>query len=186
MTRIQWTQVAVGVTVGAVLAGGAVMLALPSRLSYLEGVVDVVRDGGPSQPSPAASRQSAGRPDAVLTVIAELQRTYVRASYGEMAGQNFSDQDLARFEADGVVTRIVDSLRHQPAFRSAVLDLQAADEALQRDILLRASRPLRRTWAEIGAITPDGQTEAGNRAERLIGAAVAALCRELLSLAPGK
>lgn len=124
------------------------------------------------------------QPDRLFPLIAELQRTYVRESFGVLEGENFSDDDLAAFRADAVPRAVADSLRRDAAFLAIVLGLQSLDAVERQQLLQCARRPLRRTWREIGHITPEGQTEAGNEAERLLAAAVAGLAEELSALPP--
>ncbi len=198
MLKIEWSQVLVAVIAGAFLAGVPAYASFSSRISYLEGLIASLERSvevceqvssdpdAPEQPDGAQRTDppllAPRSPDSLTTIIADLQRTHVRESFGEFAGQNFSAEDLARFESDAVPDVIADSLRRDARFLSTILGLKAADAADQQAILRAANRPLRRTWAEIGAVSREGQTEAGNRAERMIAAAVVALAQELLRL----
>jgi hypothetical protein len=190
MAKIEWSQIAGPLIVGAILGGGGAYIALSSRISHLEGQLAATASSAPrvglSPPEDAPRADSPTLapkpPDSLIAIVADLQRSYVRESFGELAGQNFSDQDLSRFQNDRIPIVITDSLRHDARFLSTVLGLQGADAAVQQRILREANRPLHRSWTEIGRISREGQTEAGNRAERLIAAAVVALAQELLRI----
>ncbi|MDP6420784.1 MAG: hypothetical protein QF672_05595 [SAR202 cluster bacterium] len=48
--------------------------------------------------------------------------------------------------------------------------------------MISADKPLRRTWAELGRVSREGQTEAGQEAERMTATAIVNLVKELVIL----
>ena len=117
-----------------------------------------------------------------LRSIIEAQiKGNVRESYGELAGQNFSDVDLDRFTRDKVPDRIAASLRSDPRFLDAVEKVRAMSPDDRAAYLKRCRQPLRKTWAQLGEITPKGTTEAGQRAEIAIASAITDLAENLLA-----
>ncbi len=131
------------------------------------------------------SLESEVRGSDLRSIIEGQIKDAVRESYGEYAGQNFSDADLDRFTREKVADRIAASLRTDPRFLAAVEKVRAMPEADRAAYLKRCRQPLRRTWAELGEITPKGTTEAGQRAEIAIAAAITDLAKSLLA-APAK
>jgi hypothetical protein len=54
------------------------------------------------------------------------------------------------------------------------------DATKRQNLLDRASTTYKQTWAEMGKVGPEGQTDAGQTAERLIAEAVVEKVKELL------
>jgi Domain of unknown function (DUF4145) len=130
-------------------------------------------DLAPPCPGPA--------PEALADLIKGQQRLHVRESYGEAGHECFTDEDLRRFRQGEEAERIAGAMRGDSRFRAvlaAIRELPPVD----RHLLLEGCRkPLRRTWAELGAITREGQTEAGQEAELLIATAIVALVKAELA-----
>jgi hypothetical protein len=117
-----------------------------------------------------------------LRAIIENQiRDHVRESYGELAGQNFSDADLERFTRDKVPEQIVAMLQTSSRFLAAVEKVRAMRHEERAAYLKRCRLPLRKTWAELGAISPKGTTEAGEKGELAISNAIVDLAEKLLA-----
>lgn len=117
-----------------------------------------------------------------LRAIIENQiRDHVRESYGELAGQNFSDVDLDRFTRDKVPEQIVAMLQTNSRFLAAVDKVRAMSPEDRAAYLKRCRLPLRKTWAEQGEISRKGTTEAGEKAELAISNAIVDLAERLLA-----
>jgi hypothetical protein len=121
-----------------------------------------------------------------LRAIIEGQiRDHVRESYGELAGENFSDADLDRFMRDRVPDQIVAQLKANSHFLAALDGVRAMSPGDRAAYLKRCRLPLRKTWAELGGISPKGTTEAGQKAEQAIANAITDLAEKLLAGPPG-
>jgi hypothetical protein len=133
----------------------------------------------------SASSAGAVRGTDLRGIIDDQIRSHVRESYGELRGQNFSDEDLARFLAEKVPDQIVAQLKNSSQFLAAVEKVRAMSPEARAAYLQRCRLPLHKTWAELGAISPKGQTDAGQRAELAIAKAITDLAVKLLAGPPG-
>jgi hypothetical protein len=73
-------------------------------------------------------------------------------------------------------------LRKDKEFTNVVLALKASPPHEQQKLLDAALNTRRPTWAELGRIDRQGQTEAGQEAEKMIAEAIVNLVKELLRL----
>lgn len=115
-------------------------------------------------------------------IVKEQQRKHVKESYGELAYQCFTDADLQRFKDTKSAERIAEGLKTQKDFLQIVLALKRLPTPECQAILDRSQKPLRPTFSELGKISREGQTEAGQNAELLIAEAVVRMVKELLKL----
>ena len=118
----------------------------------------------------------------IVELIERLQKKYVRESYGELAHQCFTDIDYQAFTMDKRPQKIAQKLKGNREFMEAVLALKAMPEEERNQFVKRCRRPLRPTWAQLGRISKEGQTVAGQRAEIDIADAVADTVLNLLNL----
>jgi len=118
----------------------------------------------------------------IVELIKQSQRENVRESYGEWAGQCFTDEDYQAFTMYNRPQKIASALKGNRKFMEAVLALKAMPEEERNQFVSGCRRPLRPTWAQLGRISPEGQTVAGQRAEIDIANAVADTVLELLKL----
>jgi hypothetical protein len=114
-------------------------------------------------------------------IIENQIRDNVRESYGELNGQNFSDADLDQFRRDKVPEQIVTLLQTNDRFVAAVDHVRAMSPGDRGVYLERCRLPLRKTWRELGEISPKGTTEAGEQAEVAISNAIVDLAQRLLA-----
>ena len=129
-------------------------------------------------PSPSAT----AKPEELISIVQEQQRKNVKESLGELAHQCFTDNDLARFVRNKTTERITDSLSGDPEFLDVVLAIRKMELSKRKNLLISADKPLRPTWAEPGRISREGQTEAGQDAEKRIATAIVSLVEELVSM----
>ena len=153
------------------------------RVTLLKAAVFLVALGALA----ACGKSAAGgdRGTDLRSVIEAEISSHVRTSYEELMGQNFSDADLERFLAEKVPDQIVLSLKNAPRFLVAVEKIRAMKPDEREAYLLRCRAPLHKTWRELGAISPKGQTEAGQRAELAISNAIVDLAARMLASPPG-
>lgn len=136
-----------------------------------------------AQMAPASGRVQGSN---LREIIENQIRDNVRESFGELAGQNFSEVDYQRFRRDNVPDQIVSMVRPHPKFKAAVEMVRAMPTADREAYLKNCRRSLRKTWAEIGEISPKGTTEAGKRAEIDIANALVDLAEKLLAAPAGE
>ena len=98
----------------------------------------------------------------------------------------FTDVDLEVFLAEKVPDQIVASLKTSPRFLAAVEKVRAMPHEERAAYLLRCRAPLHKTWAQLGSISPKGQTEAGQRAELAISKAIVDQVEKILAGPSGK
>jgi len=85
----------------------------------------------------------------------------VRESYGEAAGQNFSDQDLSEFIRNDIPARISKELKKDDEFLELVLAIKHMDPTSDTKLLNEGLNKHKQTWRQMGRIDREGQTEAG-------------------------
>ncbi|MEO0248494.1 MAG: hypothetical protein ABIN58_02900 [candidate division WOR-3 bacterium] len=124
-------------------------------------------------------------PETLREIIEEQQRKNVRESYGIWAHQCFTDDDLNQFISSGQAARIALSLKGSKQFMAVVSALKKLPAKQRQKLLGSCRRPLRKTWAQLGRISSEGQTEAGQQAEKLIADAIVDLVEELIKAMPG-
>ena len=122
------------------------------------------------------------KPDKLIEIIKQQQGKNVRESHGEEASQNFSESDLANFIKGKKTTKIAEELKRDNEFIDTVFAIKAMPPNERQKLLERASNTYKPTWAELGKIDPHGQTEAGQKAEKMIADTIVNLVKELSNL----
>lgn len=125
------------------------------------------------------------KPETLREIIEEQQKKNVRETHGIWAHQCFTDDDLNQFIQSGQPAKIARSLKGSKRFIAVVSALKKMPSAQRQKLLSSCRRPLRKTWAQLGRISPEGQTEAGQQAERLIADAIVGLVEQLIKVIPG-
>lgn len=113
-------------------------------------------------------------------VIARFQKKHVRESYGEWAGQCFTWVDLESFKAQGIPAQVKSKLKQDVAFSQLAKCLSELSADAWADIREAGLNHFKPTWAEQGEVSRSGQTDAGQRAEKMIAAAVVEAAEELM------
>lgn len=179
----QIAQIVTAVVAGAILGIGSTFFVLQGRISKLEGIVEQLKSNIPQPTSSAVSPQPSGaNPEELISIIQEQQRKNVKESWGELAHQAFTDDDLTRFVQNKTAERITNSLKRDPHFLDVVFAIRKMEPGRRLELLISADKPLRLTWAQLGRISREGQTEAGQEAERMIATAIINLVKELVSM----
>jgi hypothetical protein len=124
------------------------------------------------------SKVSPDDPEALLKIIKNKQAKNVRESYGEFASQCFTDDDLSRFIREDRPSSIARGLKKDKSFLSVVGAIKKMHVAERKALFERALATYKLTWAELGKISREGQTEAGQKAERLIAETIVNLAKE--------
>lgn len=128
------------------------------------------------------TRQSIGQsvsPAKILEIIKEQQSLFVKKSYGEYSLQCFTDSDLQIFISKGVIGTVKENLLKSNEFLAIVIAIKEMNPIERQKLLVRAQNTFKPTWAELGKISPDGQTDSGQTAEKLIAKSIVDLFSEL-------
>jgi hypothetical protein len=120
------------------------------------------------------------RPETLTEIIGEKQKQEVRESSGVWSQDCFSDDDLNEFVETDRAAKIAQALKKSKRFQAVVEIIKNMPAGEQQAFLNSCRRALRPTWREIGSISREGQTEAGNQAELLIAQAIVDLVKELI------
>ncbi|MEW6211318.1 MAG: hypothetical protein AB1631_23335 [Acidobacteriota bacterium] len=126
------------------------------------------------------------KPETLREIIQAEQRRNVRESYGELAHECFTDIDLKEFLSEGRAAKIAARLKTSKRFLASVDTVKAMPEIERKRFLNSLRAPLRRTWAEMGRISSEGQTIAGQRAELAIANAIVDLVEALIESGESK
>ena len=123
-----------------------------------------------------------GDPNDLIKAISRAQKNYVREAQGEMAYQCFTEADYQTFFVSHRAQKIAEELKGDRKFMEAILGLNAKSATEQAQFIAECRRPLRLTWTQLGRISHEGQTDAGQRAELDIANAIADMILELCRL----
>jgi hypothetical protein len=105
---------------------------------------------------------------AMPAMIQSLQRKFVKESWGEGERENFTAENRKRFIESGQLEAIVEQLKRNNDFVDLVLAVKRLPPSDRQRLLESCRRPLHQTWAQLGRISKDGQTEAGQDTELMI------------------
>jgi len=187
---MDWKAIITGIIIGTILGIGGTLIILRERVTRLETQVENLKSQI-NQPSPTTQRHESktlprrepkNKPEKLISIIQEQQRKNVKESWGELAHQCFTDDDLARFVQNRRIEQITESLKRNPEFLDVVLAIRQMEPSERKKLLISADKPLRPTWAELGRISREGQTEAGQKAEKMIATAIVKLVKELVNM----
>lgn len=173
------TPLMAGLIIAGVTAIVGVLMTDRARLDRLEYSQREKVDAAKTDPSRDAI---AVKPAEIISIIEEEQRTQVKESWGELASQCFTDDDLKRFVSNKTAEAIVERLKRTPRFLNVVMSIRHLTTAERAELLFSAEKPLRPTWAQLGRITREGQTEAGQNTEKIIASSIIRIVREMIQL----
>ena len=178
----------VGVLVGIFLGVGGAFYSQGAKIATLEAQIENLKkeleSKSTSSPQPTATTESKSDPNHLIDIIKAQQRKYVRESSGPFAYQSFTEDDLKAFRASNIRNAIVSDLKHDNEFIGVVLKIKEMDPTERQALLTKSSQTFHPTWAELHKISPEGQTEAGQAAEREIATIIVNLVRDLTKLTP--
>jgi hypothetical protein len=118
-------------------------------------------------------------PDQLISIIKAKQNKYVRKSYSET--DCFTDVDLRNFKANKIPAKVVSELRTDKKFLQLIDEIKKMSAEEREKLFDKGLKTFANTWAENGRIDSTGQTDAGQEAHQLIGAAIVNLAKELVS-----
>ena len=187
---MDWKQVIAGIVIGTILGIGGTIIALRERITRLETQIDNLKEQI-HQTSPTILHQESKtlspqepktKPEKLISIIQEQQRKNVKESWGELAHQCFTDDDLAHFVQSKRTEQITESLKRNPDFLDVVSAIRQMKPGERKKLLISADKPLRPTWSELGRISREGQTEAGQKAERMIATSIVNLVKKMVNM----
>jgi hypothetical protein len=118
----------------------------------------------------------------LITEIKAAQKKQVRESSGPEAYECFTLADYRAFQEGKVAQKTAEAMKQNRKFMEGVLALGAQADSALAEFIASCRKPLRPTWGQLGRISPEGQTDAGNAAEFDIANAAADLIKELVKL----
>ncbi|MCB9292071.1 MAG: toxin-antitoxin system YwqK family antitoxin [Lewinellaceae bacterium] len=116
---------------------------------------------------------------AFIKTIREKQSRYVGQSCGTWAYECFTDQDYKRFNAQNMPAVVRSELLAEPAFASLALSIKRLPAGVWPQLRQRGLSTFKPTWAQLGRISCEGQTEAGQVAEKRVAQAVVRAAEEM-------
>lgn len=119
-------------------------------------------------------------PYKLINIIKTKQQRYVKESYGIQKHQAFTEEDLDKFEKANIPLKITKSIKNDSDFIDVVLSIKKLPRSERQDLIKIGFSTYKRTWGEIGKISKDGQTDAGQLAEKMISSAIMNLVVDLV------
>jgi len=104
----------------------------------------------------------------IPTEIAAEQKSHIRESHGTYAYECFTDADYTNFQQNKVADELTSELMAKTNIQAAILTLRKMPSDEIDKTLDQWRQPLHKTWRELGKISAEGQTEAGQSAEIVI------------------
>jgi hypothetical protein len=176
-----------GLVVGVILGLGGAYFHIIRDVIAVKAAVD--RQEGNAHKSPSETSQTQPpaavgdvKPEALIDIIVKQQRENVKESVGTLDYQCFSEKDLGAFKEASKHKQIAQKLKHDNIFLDVVLAIKQMRPAKRQELLEVAAHTARKTWAELGRIDREGQTEAGHQAESMIASEIVGLVKELCNL----
>jgi hypothetical protein len=171
-----------GILIGSILGSVTYIWGLHARMASIEAKENIRASGAAPETAKGPAGASSGKDEQLIPLIQQEQKLRVKESFGEFAGQCFTDDDLKRFIDSKTTESIKDSLRRSPQFLDVVSGIRQMEKGRRAALLLAADKPLHPTWGELGRISREGQTDAGQKAEKMVSSAIVRLVKELLEL----
>jgi hypothetical protein len=107
----------------------------------------------------------------IRTAIRNAQRAYIRESCGTCGECCFTDADYEAFKYYKIAKNVANEIVTRKEIKEAILVLRKLPVDI-REITKSLRKPLRKTWEQLGRITCQGTTEAGQKAEMDLANAV--------------
>ena len=110
------------------------------------------------------------KPQSILNIITIKQERHVRKSYDKE--DCFTDNDLDIFRNSDRLTRIAKNLKANETFQKIANEIAQLPEESWQKLHTQAKATHSMTWEELGKMGSGGQTDAGQKAEKLVGQTV--------------
>ncbi len=183
--KLDLSQVIVGVVIGAILGIGGSIFVYGERITRLEEQVKIKQKSSDvsvqTNYSEKVIEQETEKidPYELIKIIKEKQSRHVKQSYGTQAYESFTENDLKRFEEANIPLKIKRELKKDSRFLNIILSIKKLSPSGRQELVELAFSTYKRTWGEIGRISKDGQTDAGQLAEKMVSMEITNLVIEL-------
>ena len=121
---------------------------------------------------PEPSQKTSVDPSELIKVIKNKQKKHVKESSGKWAYECFTDDNLKSFKSSNVIKSIVDDLKVDRNFLSIAIATKKMSSQEWQKLRNQAISTFKPTWAELGRISPEAQTDSGQTAEKMIAQAI--------------
>lgn len=176
-----WPQILSGLLIGIILGIGSTFYIQGQKIAKLESQIETLNRVGQVQTQPDNQSRPEVKPDELVKLIKEQQATYVKESWGTYDYQCFTDNDLNNFINSRIPERIANNLRSDNHFIDIVLSIKRMPPSEWQELKKVSLNTYKPTWGQLGSISREGQTEAGQKAEKMIAKAIVDLASELLN-----
>ncbi|HBE43553.1 MAG TPA: hypothetical protein DDW27_20620, partial [Bacteroidales bacterium] len=114
----------------------------------------------------------------LIEVIKYYQDEYVRKSYGTYAYQCFTNDDYNAFRDNKVTEKIRNELKKSRSLGKLVKEIGKLNETELNQLLSRGLSTYQPTWSQLGRISEEGQTVAGQQAQKDIAITIVNLIKD--------
>lgn len=152
---------------------------ISERLAKLETTIQHLEKSSPKSTPEIQIEDPKGR---LIEIIKAQQSIYVKESWGTEAYQCFTDDDFSTFKDSNIPSKINEELKNDNEFISLVFVIKKMPPNDRQKLLTLAKSTYKRTWDEMGRISREGQTDTGQKAEKLIAKGIVDLISELQKL----
>jgi ribosomal protein S18 len=118
----------------------------------------------------------------LISVIKYYQEKHVRKSYGTYAYQCFTSDDYTSFCNDKITEKIRSELKRSKLLDKLVNEIGKLGESERTQLLNKGLTTYQPTWSELGRISEEGQTVAGQQAQKEIAATIVNLMKDELGI----
>ena len=118
----------------------------------------------------------------LIEVIKYYQDEYVRKSYGTYAYQCFTNDDYNAFRDNKVTEKIRNELKKSRSLGKLVKEIGKLNETELNQLLSRGLSTYQPTWSQLGRISEEGQTVAGQQAQKDIAITIVNLIKDELGI----
>jgi hypothetical protein len=183
--NIVWIQIMAGVAVGAILGIGTTIFTLNGKMERMDEQIKdlkehtIVNQVSDNSKSNFVSTSNVN-PLKLSDIIKNLQRQNVKTSYTE--NNCFTAENLNSFKKSKKQDQIVADLMNDNVFIELIISIKCMTPIDRQALLERCSKIAKPTWGDLGKISSEGQTDAGNEAELLISKAIVTKIKEMMNL----
>lgn len=182
--KIDLPQIVGAFIVGAILGIAGTLYFQGREIEYLKAQLENLKSSPVNTVPTDPEIKIKAKPEELIKIIEDQQRGHVKQSCGEFGYQNFGQRDLDEFKKKEVSKQIKDELKQNGEFKEVLLAIKRLSPGDQQKLFEQASGTYQRTWAELGKISCEGQTEAGQEAEKIIAGSIVDLVRDNLRQSP--
>ena len=183
-------QIIIAVIIAAITGFGGTFWALNNTVTRLEEKVIALNDRVTrletnKTTSIGIGKDPVGDPSTInpltlQTVIKEKQEKRVKKS--QNVNICFNEEDFKKFVNGKIPEIVVNELMLDNSFIDLVISIKKMNPTERQQLLDSSSTIAKQTWTEMDKISPEGQTEVGQKAELLIANAIVLKVKELINL----